>query len=189
MAISVGGSVIWPAPTGLVFPPGPKGDKGDPGLPGSKGDRGDPGLPGLPGLKGDKGDAGSAGTGNAIASSGAPNTALTTTEAQIAVVQIIPTKATSKILIVARLEFTKDTGTTVRTATARVRRGVVNTATLVGQPSIVRSQGIASTPYGPTTILGIDSPGTTAPVDYTLRASADGASSATRFELVAVDLG
>jgi hypothetical protein len=132
---------------------------------------------------------GPAGVTPSASASGAPNTALTTTEVQIGTVQVTPSKTTSKILLIGRLDALKDAGTTVRTATVRIRRGLTNTSPQAGRDSIIRSQGVASSPYGPAVILASDSPGVTTAVDYSLRALADGASTAARFELVAVDLG
>jgi hypothetical protein len=146
---------------GAPGPAGPTGPKGDAGAAGAKGDKGDAGATGPKGDTGATGPAGPVGPAAVTPSasaSGAPNTALTTTEVLIGSAQITPSKATSKILLIGRLEAMKDAGTTVRTVTTRIRRGTTST-------------------------------GVTTVVEYSMRALADGSSTAARFELVAVDLG
>lgn len=116
---------------------------------------------------------------------------LTATEAQVGTsVTITPSATTAKILVAATLECVKDAGTTARQVTARLRRGALNTDAQVGQDSIVRSQGVATTAFGPAVFFEVDAPNTTAAVTYTLRALVDVASGATtpRYRLRAVEL-
>lgn len=126
--------------------------------------------------------------------SGAPNVALSNAEAKIGQVTITPSHANAKIELKARVDLTKDTGTTIREATIAIRRGDSNdnaVAPLVGQRCIVRSQNVASTAYGPAVIFELDSPGTTDEVTYTLRgviSNGNGASTATRATLTATEL-
>lgn len=121
----------------------------------------------------------------------APNTQLSTAEVQIGnAVTITPSRLGSKILILASVDLTKDIGTTARTSTIRVRRGITNAGTQVGRDAIIRSQGVASIEYSPRTIIAVDSPNTTSAVAYTLRGlvNAANASIAARMELIAIEI-
>lgn len=135
------------------------------------------------------GGSGSPGNASTTAAT-AQTTQLSTTEVQLASVSITPASTSAKILLTARLDVTKDTGTTVRVTTARVRRGTSNSDTQVGVDSQARSLNVASTSYGPAVVMGVDSPGVTTAVTYTLRALVDAntASTATRWELSAVEI-
>jgi hypothetical protein len=121
----------------------------------------------------------------------APATQLSTAEVQIGnAVTITPSRLGSKILILASCDLTKDAGTTARTATIRVRRGITNAGTQVGRDAIVRSQGVASVEYTTRTIIAVDSPNTTNVVAYTVRGlvNAANASVASRMELIAIEI-
>jgi len=60
----------------------------------------------------------------------------------------------SKVLLWAKADFTKDTGTTARVVTLRIRR--VSDNALIGQPCVARSQPLASTEFGPCSIVAVD---------------------------------
>lgn len=133
--------------------------------------------------------AGGAGTaGNLTQASGTANLGLTTTEAQVLSATITPSSTTAKIVVMATIDATKDTGTTVRTVTARIRRGTANTDTQVGVDSIVSSQGVASSLFGPNVIVASDVPGVTTAVTYTLRALASAALNANRYSLTVFEV-
>jgi hypothetical protein len=122
---------------------------------------------------------------NLVHVSGAPNVALSNAETTIGSVTITPSHAGAKIKLEARCDLTKDSGTTVRVATIAIRNG----ANMIGQRCIARSQGVASSDYGPAVIFEVDSPGTTNEVTYTLRGILGaGASTATRATLTATEL-
>src|SRR5262249_45309447 len=122
--------------------------------------------------------------------SGTPATSISSTETQIATVSITPNATTSKILVLARVEYTKDTGTTVRTATTRVRRGTTNSDPLVSQTSVINSINVpSSSPLGPAIILAVDSPSTTSATTYRLSGQTGaGNETAATYELQAIEL-
>jgi len=126
--------------------------------------------------------------GSKVYVNGTPGTAIGTTETQIGSVTITPRSVTSRIVIMARLECLKDTGTTSRRVTTRVRRGTANTDPQIGVDSVIDSQPVASTLFGPAVILAVDTPAVTTTVTYSLRALI-GATAATvsRFEIVAME--
>jgi hypothetical protein len=135
------------------------------------------------------GGGGTAGPMN-TAEGSASSVNLTATEATVATATITPSSATAQIMLVGRVNFVKDTGTTVRTGTVRVRRGTANTDPQVGLDSDVRSQGVASSDYGPGVVIGFDVPGTTSPVTYSVRAlaSASLTGNAKYGEIIAVEM-
>jgi hypothetical protein len=122
--------------------------------------------------------------------SGAPNTALSNAETRIGTaLTITPSHANAKIKLECRVDLTKDSGTTVREATIAIRRGDSDTAPLVGVVCIVRSQGVASSKYGPAVIFEVDEPATTGAVTYTVRGVLGaGVSTATRATLTATEI-
>lgn len=115
---------------------------------------------------------------------------LGTTEAQLASVTLNVSNASSKVLLIARASLTKDTGTTARTATLRVRAGTTNSDTQVGKDAVIYSPAVASAAYyGVAAIVGEHSPGATGNVTYSLRGLVGaGASTASNWELEAVEL-
>lgn len=87
----------------------------------------------------------------------ASNVSVTTTaEIQLATVAFTA-KANRKYLIVASGHFTKDTGTTARAITLRLRRGTDNTGTLLATGAGA-STGIASSPFG-ASVVAVHVPG------------------------------
>lgn len=109
------------------------------------------------------------GAGNITPQSGSAAVAVATTEAQVgATATITPSSATARIKVTGFAVFTKDTGTTVRTVTLRIRRGTTNADPLVAS-NVAATPGVASEaltiPVG-----GSEVPGVTTPVSYTLRA-------------------
>lgn len=126
---------------------------------------------------------------NSAFTSGASGT-LGTTEAQIASVAINVTNASSKVLLIARASLTKDTGTTVRTATLVVRAGTTNSGTQVGANGVISSSAVASSAYnGVVAILGEHLPGATGNKTYSLRGKVGaGASTVSGYELEAIEL-
>lgn len=154
---------------------GLKGDMGERGLQGLHGLRGERGEQGLQGLKGEKGDpgTGSAGEPNVASAISSGSFTLSTSEQQVTSVTITPSSTTARILVMARMDCTKDAGTTnVRTATMRIRRGANNTDIQIGNDSIIQSINVSATPFGPAVIMEVDTPGVTTPVTYSLRALA-----------------
>lgn len=104
---------------------------------------------------------------NANFASGTGGTSISSSETSIGTVTITPQSSASSILITARMTATKDTGTTRRTVTARVKRG----STQIGRDCIIYSQNVASTLFGPAVIIAIDSThGVTTQITYTLYA-------------------
>lgn len=136
------------------------------------------------------GGGGVGGNMNVGTANGAPATSMSSAETQIQTVSITPALSTSKILILARVDFKKDAGTTVRIATARIRRGTTNSDPLVSQTSVTRSDNVASVdPMGPAVILAIDTPGTTSATTYRLSGQIDaGNETAERYEITAIEL-
>lgn len=82
--------------------------------------------------------------------------ALSSVEALLASLSI-PVTVGNKVSYSAYSDFTKDGGTTARTVTLRVRRGLLSTDPLLKECR-VRSQAIASSVFGPAVVLGIDTP-------------------------------
>lgn len=136
-------------------------------------------------------EAGGAGAGpmNSAIATGTAGT-LGTTEAQIASVTVNVTNASSKVLLIARASLTKDTGTTVRTATLRVRAGTTNTDTQVGKDGVMSSSAVASSAYnGVIVVMGEHLPGATGNITYSLRGLVGaGASTVSNYELEAIEL-
>lgn len=126
---------------------------------------------------------------NSAYTSGATGT-LGTAEAQIASVTLNVKNAGSKVLLIARAGLTKDTGTTARTATLRIRAGTTNTDVQVGTDSKIASSTTASSAYaGVAAILGEHAPGAAGNVTYSLRGLVGaGASTVSGYELEAVEL-
>lgn len=145
-------------------------------------------------IKGPKGDPGAGGSGasgpmnSAIATGTAK--ALGTTEAQVDSVTLNVTNATSKVLLLARASLQKDTGTTARTATLRVRAGTTNSDTQVGGDAVILSATTASSAYnGNAIVMGEHAPGATGNVTYSLRGLVGaGASTVSSYTLEAVEL-
>lgn len=132
-------------------------------------------------------NAASSGNMNRNFSSGTGGTSIGAGETSIGTVTITPQSASSAILIIARLVITKDANTTVRTVTARVKRD----STQIGLDCEIRSQGVASSRYGPAVITAIDSThGTTSAITYTLYALCSSASASTSddWEIIVVEL-
>lgn len=123
---------------------------------------------------------------NAVETSGTGTTAIGATETTIASITITPTNSASQIQVFARLNCLKDSGTTVRTVTMRVKRGT----TQVGVDSVIRSQGVASSDFGPAVVSDIDTHGSSSAITYNLLALSSTASTATAkgWELYAVEL-
>jgi hypothetical protein len=120
---------------------------------------------------------------------GTPAITLTTTEQTVGTITITPTSTSSKIMVIATQEYTKDGSTTVRIATARVRRGITNGDVQVGADSVVRSLNVATTAFGPAVVAAVDTPNTTNEVTYSIRALTDGGSpTVTRFTIQVFEL-
>ena len=131
----------------------------------------------------------SGGAMNHAYANGSPGGLITATETQIGAVTITPGSATARILILARVELSKDGGTAARVATLRLRRGTQNTDPQVGPGSVTRSAEVGAAQYGPLVVLAVDAPGTTAAVTYTVRGLVSaGNSTANRFEITVVEL-
>lgn len=129
----------------------------------------------------------SSGNMNQNFASGTGGTSIGSSETSIGTVTITPQSASSAILITARMVATKDSGTTVRTITARIKRS----STQIGLDCEIRSQGVATSRYGPAVITAIDSThGTTSAITYTLYALCSSASASTSddWEIVVVEL-
>lgn len=129
----------------------------------------------------------SSGNMNQNFSSGTGGTSIGTSETSIGTVTITPQSTSSAILITARMVATKDSGTTVRTITARIKRS----STQIGLDCEIRSQGVATSRYGPAVITAIDSThGTTSAITYTLYAlcSSAAASTSDDWEITVVEL-
>jgi hypothetical protein len=182
-------------PTGSQGPAGPKGDTGDtgpagpPGAAGAAGStgqqgpqgiQGPPGVDGAAGQQGIPGPQGPAGTPNAEGNAEVTSRAISNVEALIGLSQAITlASSNSRVLVTAFAELIKDTGTTVRTATFRIRRGTATNSPLVGTVR-ARSQGVASSVYGPVVISVVDAPATSGAVTYGLFCVVDaGASTST----------
>jgi len=129
---------------------------------------------------------GGAGDMNANFASGTGGTSILSSETSIGTVTITPQSSTSSILITARMTATKDSGTTRRTVTARVKRG----STQIGQDSIIYAQNVASTLFGPAVIMAIDSThGVTTEITYTLYATeTNSLSTSDDWEITVVEL-
>jgi len=126
--------------------------------------------------------------GSKVSANGAPDTAIGTTATLVGSVTITPKTITSKIALTARADLLKDTGTTMRSATLQLRRGTANTDPQVGLESMVDSQPVASTRFGPAVITTTDAPGVTTAVTYSLwvvGAAAGG--TVPRFEITAAE--
>jgi len=131
-------------------------------------------------------DAPAASNMNAVENSGGNTVAIATTETTLGSVTITPQNSGTKIHVFARLNCLKDSGTTVRTVTMRIKRG----STQVGRDSVIRSQGVATTDFGPAVVSDIDSHGQSGAITYNLVALSSAASTATAkdWEIYAVEL-
>jgi hypothetical protein len=117
----------------------------------------------------------SAGNINHVRGGGAGGDTITNSETLIGSVTITPTDSSSAIVLIARADIVKDSGTTRRTVTVRIKRG----STQIGEDSVVYSQNIASTQFGPAVVVARDaSHGVTTAVQYDIYAVASAASSA-----------
>lgn len=90
---------------------------------------------------------------------------VTTSETSIGTVTITPSSTTARIFVIATAAFTKDTGTTVRTAKIRVKN---NSSVQIGQDGQGTSANIASNPYGCSSVIASEVPGSTSTQTYTL---------------------
>lgn len=116
------------------------------------------------------------------------NVSITTTvEIQVATAQITA-KAATKYLVMGFVRMTKDTGTTARAVTLRLRRGTDNSGTLLASAGGA-STGIASTPFG-ASLMFIDTPGAGTPT-YRLSAlnAATATTTANEATVIAIELG
>lgn len=121
--------------------------------------------------------------------SGTATKTLTTNEQALASGLITPSNASAKILVIARSNVLKDTGTTARTVTALVRAGPQVSNRAVSLQCVVRSQGVASSAFGPVIMAAIDSPGSTNPTGYFLYAKVDaGSPTCTAYEVTAIEI-
>jgi hypothetical protein len=130
------------------------------------------------------------GAGNALAAavpSAVTLGATSANETQITSQAITLSNAAAKVLVLASFEGAKDTGTTIRTVTGRVRRGTTNGSTQLGAD---RSQGVASVPFGPFCWAEVDAPGTVGPHTYTVRGFTDAGTTVTavRAEIRVIEL-
>lgn len=108
------------------------------------------------------------GSTNYAFNSGTGGTSLAaSTDTAIGSVTITPTSTSSVIMIMASARITKDTGTTVRTATGRVKRGT----TTISKETYGLSQNIASSKYSMAALIVADAPNTTSAVTYNLHAT------------------
>ena len=132
--------------------------------------------------------AGTAVTGNMNAeySGGVGGTTISTTEVSIGTVTITPQNSTSKIQVVARMVAVKDTGTTRRTVTVRIKRGT----TQVGQDCVIFSQNVSATDFGPAVVAVVDTHGSATAITYTIFALCDASNGATseNWEILAIEL-
>lgn len=181
-----------PSGTGPTGPSGPAGPTGPTGITGPEGPTGPSGASGAAGGVGATGATGPAGAPavmNTNVNSGTGGT-ITNSEAAIGSVTITPTSTDAKILVVARANLVKDSGSTVRTVTVRARRGTGSGDPQVGQNSVERSQGVATSDFGPGVVSGIDTPNTTNQVTYSVTAIASASNSATAggWEIVVIEL-
>lgn len=176
--------------TGAQGPTGPQGAQGPQGIQGVQGTAGADGADGADGatgaqgpqgqqgIQGPQGPAGPASLPNVKGFAESATDNLTGTEALMGSVQIT-IAAGSKVLINAWAQFTKDTGTTARIGTLRVRRGTLITDPLVAAVQ-ARSQPLATTVYGPASLSVLDTPGASGTITYGIFALVDaGASTAT----------
>lgn len=105
-------------------------------------------------------------TANKNKTEGTSGASVSNVETSIATVTITPSDTTSTIMIIARCEFTKDTGTTVRQVDLRVKRST----TQIGNDSRIGSYNVASLIFGPAVVATYDVPGVTTSTTYTLYA-------------------
>lgn len=82
----------------------------------------------------------------------------TTAEIELATVAVSAGASNRKLLILANANFTKDTGTTVRATSMRLRQGTNNSGTLLKEAAS-SSGNIASIPFGTATIAFLHEPG------------------------------
>jgi hypothetical protein len=111
------------------------------------------------------------------------------TEQAIATLVDVPLNTpVSRVWLTAVVNLAKDSGTTARVVTVRIRRAGDNA--VIGQPCVVRSQAIASSDFGPCAITAVDiNPTAPGLVTYAVTATTPaGAASALRISLVAVEV-
>ncbi len=100
---------------------------------------------------------------------------ISTSEVVSDTITITPTSTTSKIFILFNLAFVKDANTTARNITVRIRRGTSISDPQVGFATTFRSINNSSMPHhGPVTVMAIDAPSSTSPVNYIYTLQADG---------------
>jgi hypothetical protein len=138
-------------------------------------------------IGGGEGNTGDGNVANAVKNSGT-TFSLTTTEQGLLSITITPTNVDAKVFLIARMDAQKDGGTTVRSATMRLRRGTTNSDTQIGGDSIINSINVAAAPFGPAVIQTFDEPNTTSAVTYTLRALSSANLTATRFEITVFEI-
>lgn len=111
---------------------------------------------------------------------------ITNSESSIGTVSITPSSTSAQILVFAKCEVVKDTGTTIRETNIRVKRST----TQIGVDSLIRSVGTASTTYGPGVVLYFDSPSTTSSTTYTLYGQNTAAATTTagKWTIMAVEI-
>jgi hypothetical protein len=127
---------------------------------------------------------------NSAKASGAGPT-LTLTEATVGSCNITGVQSTSTVLVIARCNPVKDATTTVRDATFRVRRGLLNTDTQVGVDSKVESTAVASTPFGGSAVMMfIDSGHGGGSLNYSIRgfSGVTGVVTTPTYEIMAIEL-
>lgn len=146
------GDGTWVTMEGVEGPPGPPGPPGEDGADGAQGPEGPPGPATVPNAE-----------GNAETSADL----LGTTEVLLLSQAITLANNTRRVLVAAYVELVKDSGTTARDATIRIRRGTLITSPLVAEVR-TRSQGVASTLYGPAALTKLDAPASSGQVTYGL---------------------
>jgi len=195
--------------TGNTGATGPQGPQGNTGATGAEGPQGDPGATGatgsqgIQGVKGDTGDTGAQGIQgiqgipgattigplNSQYASGAGPT-IGAAESQVGVVTITGVQVGSPVMVIARVNHTKDSGTTARTTTVRVRRGTTNSDPLIGRDAISTSQPLATTAFGPGVVVAIDTGHAGGSITYSVRSLGTVANQNTTpaYEIEAVEL-
>ncbi len=128
-----------------------------------------------------------AGDMNSAYASGAGGITLTTVDSIVGSVTITPQRQSSRIAVVARANFLKDSGTTRRIVTTTL---TTSAGTQLGQQNVSRSQNIASSEFPIAVHVFIHTHNTLSPVVYQIRARADAASAAISddWEISAIEL-
>lgn len=125
---------------------------------------------------------------NVVYATNSSGNLLGTSETTIQSVTITPRLSTSKILVLARVYFQKDGGTTRRSVESRLYR---TPSTLLGQYAFCLSHNVDSSFFGPGVHMAIDAAhNTTSPVTYRLYGLCDAANVVypVRWEMVALEL-